>query len=90
MDVATVVVVKHQDDVHPGTSQATPREHFPGRSLNQDVGSQTWPGCMIWGKSLAFPEPLLICTMGMIIGTSTPATLKEVGKNQNVKTSSDA
>lgn len=37
MDVAIVVAVKHQDDVHPGTSQATAggveREYFPGHSL---------------------------------------------------------
>lgn len=64
MNVATVVLVKHQDDVHLSSCQATAgrpkRGHFLGPlTVQQDVRSQmTWPGCVIWGKSLAFPESL--------------------------------
>lgn len=63
MDVA-IVVVKHRDDVHLGPCQAMAggpeRGHVPGPlTVQQDVGQQmSWPGCVIWGKSPAFSEPL--------------------------------
>lgn len=60
--------------------------------MQQDVESQkAWPGCVIWGKSVAFPEPLFAHLHNGDDNSTLPsATVEEVDKNPSVKMPSDA